>query len=218
MTRSTAAADTTPTARGAGLLVCHACGRLNPAVGGHAGHARCERCHAPLHARRPDSLQRSWALLIAAAVLYLPANLLPVMHTGSIFGAQSDTIMSGVIYLVKAGSWPLALIIFIASVLVPLAKLVALAGLLLSVQRRSNWQPRTRTRIYRVVELVGRWSMVDIYVAAILVALVQFKSLATIDAGAGAAFFGAVVVLTMLAANSFDPRLIWDSMEPNNER
>lgn len=212
----TAAAAPLPTARAAGLLVCHACGRLNAAPG--SGHARCERCHAPLHARRPDSLQRSWALLIAAAVLYLPANLLPVMHTGSIFGAQSDTIMSGVIYLLKAGSWPLAVIIFIASVVVPLAKLVALAWLLLSVQRKSRWQPRTRTRVYRVVELVGRWSMVDIYVAAILVALVQFKSLASIDAGAGAAFFGAVVVLTMLAAHSFDPRLIWDSMEPNDER
>jgi paraquat-inducible protein A len=210
------AAPKVPTARRAGLLLCHSCGRLNAATG--AAHPRCERCHAPLHPRMPDSLQRSWALLIAAAILYLPANLLPVMHTGSIFGSQSDTIMSGVIFLANSGSWPLALIIFIASVAVPLAKLVALAWLLSSVQRRSTVSPRRRTQVYRIVEFIGRWSMVDIYVAAILVALVQFKTLATIHAGAGAAFFGAVVILTMLAAHSFDPRLIWDAMENNDER
>jgi paraquat-inducible protein A len=203
-----------PTARAAGLLVCHACGRLNRPS---AGHARCARCGAALHLRRPDSLQRTWALLLAAAILYIPANVLPVMRTGSIFGSQSDTIMSGVIFLARSGSWPLALIIFIASVLVPLAKLVALAVLLVSVQRRSGWQPRRRAQLYRIVELVGRWSMVDIYVAAILVALVQFKTLATIHVGAGAAFFGAVVILTMMASHSFDPRLIWDSLETRDE-
>ncbi len=207
------------TARRAGLLVCHACGRLNPAATGQADHAaHCDRCGAALHLRRPDSLQRTGALLLAAAILYIPANVLPVMHTGSIFGSQSDTIMSGVIFLAQSGSWPLALIIFIASVAVPLAKLVALAILLISAQRRSTWQPQRRTQIYRMVELVGRWSMVDIFVAAILVALVQFKSLATIHAGAGAAFFGAVVILTMLAAHSFDPRLIWDPLETEDGR
>lgn len=204
-----------PSARSAGLLVCHACGRLNPAAAGRTG---CERCGAALHLRRPDSLQRTAALLLAATILYVPANVLPVMHTGSIFGSQSDTILSGVIFLAQSGSWPLALIIFIASVVVPLCKLVALAFLVISAQRRSTWQPQRRAQIYRVVDLVGRWSMVDIFVAAILVALVQFKSLASIHAGAGAAFFGAVVTLTMMAAHSFDPRLIWDPLEPDDER
>jgi paraquat-inducible protein A len=134
------------------------------------------------------------------------------METGSLFGSQTDTIMSGVVYLWTSGSWPLAAIIFIASIMVPASKVVALAFLLLSVQRHSRWKPNERTRLYRLIELVGRWSMVDIYVAAILTALVHSKSLATIRAGPGAIAFGAVVVLTMFASEAFDPRLIWDPM------
>ena len=206
---------TAMTAAEAGLLLCHTCHQLNRPSG--AGHDLvCTRCGASLHVRKPDSIARSWAFLIAASILYIPANVLPVMETGSLFGAQSDTIMSGVVYLWTSGSWPLAAIIFIASIMVPGSKLIALTVLLVSAQRRSTWRPLERTRLYRVVELVGRWSMVDIYVAAILTALVQFKALATIRAGPGAIAFGAVVVLTLFAAECFDPRLIWDPLRRTN--
>ncbi len=203
------------TAADMGLFACHTCHLLNKPV--PAGHdLTCVRCGTRLHLRKPDSITRTWTLLIAACILYVPANVLPVMETGSLFGSQSDTIMSGVVYLWTSGSWPLAAIIFIASILVPGSKLAALTVLLVSVQRRSSWKPLERTRLCRIVVLVGRWSMVDIYVAAILTALVQFKSLATIKAGPGAIAFGAVVVLTMFAAEAFDPRLIWDPMRRAN--
>ena len=167
--------------------------------------------------RKPNSIARSWALLIASMILYVPANTLPMMHTSSLFGSQSDTIMSGVVYLLDHGQWPLAALIFFASVFVPLVKILALAFLAASVGRRSAWRPADRTRLYRLTELIGRWSMVDIYVVTILVALVKLGNLASIEAGLGAVFFGAVVVITMIAAESFDPRLIWDAIETHDE-
>jgi len=173
----------------------------------------CPRCGDHLHFRKPNSIQRSWALLLTAMLLYIPANLLPMMHTSSLFGSQSDTIMSGVVYFWTSGSWYLALIIFFASIMVPLLKMVALMLLLITAQRRSRWQLQQRTRLYRLVEFVGRWSMLDIYVVAVIVALVQLKGLATILPGPGAIAFGAVVVLTMFAAMAFDPRIMWDSLE-----
>jgi paraquat-inducible protein A len=200
------------TAAGLGLLSCHVCGQLSRAKPG-LHDACCPRCAAPLHFRKPDSIARSWALLIAAMILYVPANLLPMMKTSSLFGSQSDTIMSGVVYFWTSGSWYLALIIFFASVMVPLLKMLALMLLLVSVQRRTPWQREQRARLYRLVEFVGRWSMLDIYVVAVIVALVQLKALATIQPGEGAIAFGAVVVLTMFAALTFDPRLIWDTRE-----
>jgi paraquat-inducible protein A len=151
--------------------------------------------------------------VIAAAVCYVPANAFPVMTVTSLGKPQSDTILSGVVYLLHHGMWPLALVVFVASVFVPMMKLVILVFLLVSVHRRSRWRPVERTRLYRITEAVGRWSMVDIYVITILVALVKLGNLATIEAQPGAVFFGAVVVLTMLAAESFDPRLIWDESE-----
>jgi len=198
------------TALAAACASCHACGLLNrlPATGDHG--AICPRCGAPLHRRKPMSLQRTWALVIAAAICYVPANLLPVMTVTSLGKTEGDTIMSGVIYFVRSGDWPLALIIFTASVFVPLMKLGLLTFLLISVHRRSSWRPVERTRMYRLTEAIGRWSMVDIYVVTILVALVRLGNLATIEAGAGAVFFGSVVVITIFAAESFDPRLIWD--------
>jgi paraquat-inducible protein A len=199
------------TARDYGLLSCHACGLLSKGVKG-GGELHCPRCKAPLHFRKPNSVSRSWALLIAAFIMYIPANVLPIMKTGSLFGAQDDTIMSGVIYLWHSGSWDLALVVFIASIMVPLLKLIALSLLLISVQLRSTWLPLQRTKLYRIVELIGRWSMLDIYVVTILAALVQVGSLATITAGPAALAFGAVVVLTMFAALAFDPRLIWDPL------
>jgi paraquat-inducible protein A len=201
----------TMTAAGARLLACHVCEQLNRTPA--AGHGACARCGAALHARKPGSIARTWALLIAACILYVPANVLPVMETGSLFGAQSDTIMSGVVYLWATGSWPLAALIFFASIMVPGAKLIALVLLAATVQARSTWRPHQRTRLYRAVEFVGRWSMVDIFVVAILAALVQFQTLATIKPGPGAIAFGAVVVLTMFAAEAFDPRLIWDPVK-----
>lgn len=202
------------TAARLGYLTCHACGLLHRASG-HAHGLFCTRCGAALHTRKRDSVARAWALLIAAYVLIVPANVLPVMVSGSLFGSESDTIMSGVAFLWSDGSWLLAAILFIASIAVPFAKLLAMTFLLVSVQRRSTLAPEQRTRLYRVLEFVGRWSMIDIYVAAILTALVQFGGLMSIQAGPGAIAFGSVVVLTMFAAESFDPRLIWDPVEPH---
>jgi paraquat-inducible protein A len=200
------------TAAHLGLLVCRDCRQLaRPA---RAGVPYCPRCGAALSFRKPHSIARTWAFLIAAAVAYVPANVLPIMQTNSLFGAQRDTILSGVAYLYASGSWPLAVIVFIASVLVPLFKILALAFLAVSVQRRSAWQPLQRTRVYRVVDLIGRWSMLDIYVVTILVALVQLRAIASIEPGPAALAFGAVVVLTLFAAMSFDPRLIWDARRP----
>jgi len=141
---------------------------------------------------------------------------LPVMNTSSLFGSERDTIMSGVVYLWVSGDAPLALLVFFASITVPVLKLLALVVLLVSVQRRSTWQPQQRAKLYRLVEFVGRWSMLDIYVVTLMAALVQLQSLATITAGPGAVAFGAVVVLTMFAALSFDPRLIWDPVKAKN--
>ncbi|MFM2085210.1 MAG: hypothetical protein RLZZ237_79, partial [Pseudomonadota bacterium] len=201
-----------PLAPGARVLPCHACGLVAPAVG-KGQHLECARCGTPLHTRKPNSISRTWALLIAAAILYIPANLLPVMVTQSLFGAQDDTIMSGVALFWNSGSKGLAIIIFIASVVVPVLKLGTLALLAWTAQRRSRWRPRQRTVLYRMVEFIGRWSMLDIFVVTLTVALVRFKSLAVITAGPGALAFGAVVVLTMLASMQFDPRLIWDPVD-----
>ncbi|ABF10956.1 paraquat-inducible protein A [Cupriavidus metallidurans] len=200
------------TAAHCGLLSCHDCGLLTSAhTRDHA--LACPRCGATLHSRKPASLTRTWALLISAVVLYIPANVLPVMYTSSLFGAENDTILSGVAYLWTSGSWLLAIVVFIASIAVPMLKILALGYLAFSTQFHSTSAPKRRTKIYRVVEFVGRWSMLDIYVITVLVALVQFKALATIQAGPAAIAFGAVVVLTMFAAMTFDPRLIWDEAE-----
>jgi paraquat-inducible protein A len=205
---------TAPTAEEAGLLACLSCTLVSRPPAGYAdtfrAGARCPRCGARLHWRKPDSIQRVWAFLLAAYVLYFPANLLPIMNTSSLFGAQTDTIMSGVIYLWKTGSWATASVVFIASVAVPILKLVVLTFLVISVQRQSVWRPKLRAKMYAIVSFIGRWSMLDIFVVTVLVALVQIKSIAVIEAGPGALAFGAVVVLTIFAATSFDPRLIWD--------
>ncbi len=174
---------------------------------------RCRRCGAFLHLRKPASQARTWALVIAAVILYFPANMLPVTLTTSLGQTQADTILSGVYYFMVTGSWHIALVIFVASVVVPLLKLVVLIYLLISVHFKSVWRPVDRTRLYHLTEAVGRWSMVDIFAITVLVALVRMGALANIEAGPGGVFFAAVVVTTMLAANCFDPRLIWDAME-----
>ena len=207
------------TAAKAGLIACSVCHLLCPAAPPKptAGAAKCPRCGAALHSRKPDSIARTWALVIAACIFYIPANVLPMTTVTSLGQVQSDTIMSGVIYFVQTGMWPIALVIFIASIFVPVLKLLMLLFLVISVQHRSTWRPKDRTRLYRITEAIGRWSMTDIFVVTILVALVHLGALANIEAQAGAVFFAAVVVITMLAAMSFDPRLIWDAKETTDE-
>jgi paraquat-inducible protein A len=204
------------TARDAGLVSCHSC-HLLCERGKQSADRRCPRCGASLHERKPNSIARTWALVIAAFLFYIPANVLPITIVISLGKAQSDTIMSGVIYFIHTGMWPIALVIFLASIFIPLLKLLALIFLLISVQRKSTWRQQDRTRLYRIVEVIGRWSMVDIFVVTILVALVHLGGLATIHAGPGAIFFGAVVVITIIAAMGFDPRLIWDTEEVSHE-
>lgn len=190
-----------------GLAGCHCCGLVARYMG---EGCRCPRCGRQLHMRLPNSLTRTWAFLCTAMILYIPANTLPVMTTRYLGQDLSATILSGVVLFIEHGDWPLALIIFVASVLVPLLKILSLGYLLVSVHRRSTIRPRERTVLYRATELIGRWSMVDIFVVAVLVALVQMGNLASVFPGAGASAFAGVVVLTILAAQAFDPRLIWD--------
>jgi paraquat-inducible protein A len=202
------------TALAHGLFSCDSCHLLNQV---DADDLTCARCGSRLHGRKPDSFRVAWAYLIAAAVLYIPANVLPVLHTGSIFNRQTDTIMSGVVHLWETGSWYLAVIVFIASIVVPLAKILSLSFLLRMAQRRSTWNPLARAKLYRITHQIGRWSMVDIYVGATLVALVHLGPFANIEPGPAAIAFGAVVVLTMLASMSFDPRLTWDPVSQGHD-
>jgi paraquat-inducible protein A len=198
-------------------IACHTCHLLCcfPSNGGHG--LTCPRCGTHLHQRKPDSIARTWALILGAAIFYIPANVLPITIVTSLGKKQADTIISGVMYFISSGMWPIALVIFVASVFVPLVKLLALSYLSFSVPRKSRWRPADRTKIYRMAEVVGRWSMVDVYVVTILVAMVNLGALATIEAGPAAVYFCGVVIITMFAAMSFDPRLIWDQMEDRNE-
>ncbi|MEM9304021.1 MAG: paraquat-inducible protein A, partial [Pseudomonadota bacterium] len=190
---------------------CHTCGFLNRTTDerGHAIH-RCVRCHASVHHRVEASVQKTWALMAAAIVMLVPANLLPVMTVSQLGRGEPSTIMSGVVHLIEAGMWGLGLLVFFASVVVPAAKLGALAFLLRSVKSGSRWRPHDRTKLYRFTEAIGAWSMVDVFLVGLLAGLVSLGILATIEPGLGATFFAAAVILTMFAAHSFDPRLIWD--------
>src|SRR5262245_60369186 len=204
---TTAVAATGARAR---MVSCETCQLLcRPAEATEPGY--CPRCGARLEWRRPGSLQYTWALVIAAAICYVPANVLPVLTTTALGSKESDTIMGGVMLLYTTGSWPLALVVLVASVMVPLGKLIALAYLLISVQRSTPGQTRERTRLYRMVKFIGRWSMLDVFVDTFTVALVQLQPLMSVEPGPGVLFFAAVVVLTMIAAETFDPRLVWDA-------
>jgi paraquat-inducible protein A len=194
-----------------GLAVCQVCLATSP----HRAR-RCRRCRAALHARIPNSVQRTVALGIAAAILYLPANLLPIMITNQFGRTMESTIIGGVLQLWELGSYPVALVILGASVLIPLGKLSALALLCWAVTRGRAASARQRTTLYRITELVGKWSMVDVFVVAVLVALIQMGGVMVVRPGAAALAFAGVVIVTMLAAESFDPRLIWDQ-EPHDD-
>jgi paraquat-inducible protein A len=204
------------TAARAGLVSCETCRLLSrPADAAEPGY--CPRCGAELMWRRHHSIQYTWALVVAAAICYVPANVLPMLTTTALGSVDSDTIMGGVMLLYTTGSWPLALIVLIASVMVPFGKLVALTYLLITVQRGSLARGRERSRLHRMVEFIGRWSMLDVFVATFTVALVQLQPLMSVQPGPGVLFFAAVVVLTMVAAESFDPRLVWDSSSERKE-
>jgi paraquat-inducible protein A len=197
------------TGRSLGLLLCLGCRATVRAV--NAPYLRCPRCHARLRERKPHSLAITTVLVAAAALLYIPANVLPVMTTRTFFDDEPDTIMSGVLVLLQSGSWPIAVLVFIASIVVPLLKILAFSVLLYSAWRPSPDRRLQRSALYRMVEFIGRWSMLDIYAISLLATLVQIQSFASIIVGWGAWAFGAVVVLTLLAARTFDERLLWDT-------
>jgi paraquat-inducible protein A len=200
------------TAAAAGLACCHICSKLSPAT-----MHQCPLCGAALHVRMTDSLQRTMALVFTAVLLYIPANLLPIMTTSQLGTPEPSTILGGVVILIHHGSYPIAAVIFIASVLVPTGKLIAITWLCWSVARGHKTSHQQRTKLYRVTEFVGKWSMTDVFVVAILVALIQLGGLLSITAGSAAIAFGGVVVVTMIAAESFDPRLIWDQLEETDD-
>jgi paraquat-inducible protein A len=200
------------TALRSGLYVCHSCDLIcRPLEDGADGD--CPRCGEGLHARKPDSLVRAWTFFVLACILYIPANTLPALESTTLLSFTSATIMGGVRVFWEDGDYLIATIIFVASVVIPLAKLVAMGTLLTTAQARSTWQPRRRATIYRIVHTIGRWSMVDIYVGGLLVALVQFNTIGEVSIGPASLPFAAVVILTLFCSLSFDPRLIWDPLD-----
>jgi len=198
-------------AKDVGMAGCHTCGQAVKLM--EKAHCVCPRCGSDVHYRKHNSITRAWALLISAFVMFIPANTEPIMYTTSLGNQGSDTIMSGVIYFLSHGDWPLALVIFSASILVPIAKMIAIAYLLIMVQRGSAQRQIESTRLYMIAEFMGKWSMVDIFVVALLAALVQLGALTTIEPGPAGMAFASMVVLTMFAAMAFDPKLIWDQKE-----
>ncbi len=198
--------------RARGLWSCAACDLLvQPAAGG--ARSACPRCGASLEKRKVNSLARTWAFLITGYLLYVPANLLPVMTIVSFGKQQTTTIYGGVIELANSDMLPIAAIVFLASIVIPVLKLVSLSFLAASVQLGWRWRALDRTRLYRLVDGIGRWSMIDVFVISILVALIKLEKIATIEPSLGAVCFAAVVILTIFASRSFDPRLIWDRRE-----
>jgi paraquat-inducible protein A len=202
------------TARHLNMASCPICALVNRLPEGRRS-GTCSRCGALITQRKRQSAERTWAFLVAALVLYFPANLMPIMHAHSVVNARDDTIWSGIQYLWHGTAWPLAIIVFVASLAIPLFKLVALSGLLLTIRLQSRAGLVLRTRLFRIVEVTGPWSMLDVYVVALLTSLVQMGAIAEVTPGPGAFAFAAVVVLTMLAARSFDPRLMWDQLDAN---
>jgi paraquat-inducible protein A len=190
-----------------GFSACHTCCKLAPST-----EHNCPRCNAPLHVRQTDSLARTMALVLTSSILYIPANVLPIMTTDQLGSSLDSTILGGVVLLWEMGSYPVAAVIFIASVMVPLGKLVMLILLCWSVARREPARARERAVAYRVTEFVGRWSMIDVFVVAILVSLIQLGGLMVIRPGTAALAFCGVVIVTMIGAEQFDPRLIWDRL------
>lgn len=198
-------------ARDAGLASCHTCDQVVQ-LAQHIS-ATCPRCHSRIHYRKQDSINRAWAFLISALIMYIPANTEAIMITSTLGKQSSDTIMSGILYFLEHGEWPLALVIFSASVLLPLLKIIAIAYLLIVVKKGNGLRKKEKTHLYLIAEVMGRWSMVDVFVVAILAALVQLGELSSIAPGPAGLAFAAMVVLTMFSAMAFDPKLIWDQSD-----
>jgi len=199
------------TAASRDLAACHVCCKLAP-----TDVHECPRCGSAMHLRKSDSIQRTLALLVTACLLYIPANLYPIMYTDQLGTTEASTIIGGVVLLIDLGSIPVAAVIFIFSVMVPSGKLMAMFYLVWTVENHSPLDARQRSVMYRVTEFIGKWSMIDVFVVAILAALVHLGGLLVIRPGIAALSFAGVVIVTMLAAESFDPRLIWDNTEDNN--
>ncbi len=205
-----------PRAEQPSVLGCESCGLVSAnlladprAALPHDAVQRCSRCHHPLHAIKPLSVQRTLACTVAAAVLYVPANTLPIMFTRSQLQREEHTLLGGIHELWVDGSWGLSIIVFIASIAVPVLKIAGLLVLTWTAQRRSDWRRLERARLFRLMEAVGHWSMLDVYVVVVLTASVRFGAFASVSPGPGLLSFAAVVILTMLATYSFDPKLIW---------
>ena len=202
---------TSPFRNRSSRIACLSCGLVSEAQEGEG----CPRCAARLHRRKPDSQRRSWALLAAAAVMYIPANMFPVLTLISLGRGRPNTILGGVLELINSHLWALAILVFVASITVPVLKILGLTIMLLSINRRSAVRLRDRTLLYRVVEFIGRWSMIDVFMISILTGLVHLGFIADVQPGMGALAFASVVILTMLAADCFDPRLMWDAARRN---
>ena len=196
------------TARSLNIARCHTCGGLS-SLGASANKGTCSRCGADIHFRIHNSVQRSWAFLIASVIAFIPANMMPIMTVSYFGNGTPDTILSGIISLIKLDMWPVATIVFIASFMVPLGKILGLGILLIRVQGQTRLAPDQGTVLYRMVHFLGKWSMLDVFVVAIMGAVVNLGFITSIEPGSGAAF-AIMVIFTMFAANAFDPRLIWD--------
>lgn len=194
------------TAREAGLVACHNCGQVHT-----QDDVTCRRCEARLHSRKPDSLQKVWAWWLAGVITFIPANIYPMLLTNTLVEKSESTIIGGVVDLIHYGSYGIAFIVFVASIIIPMGKFFAIGYLAISVQNKSQLNKHQRHRLFEAVEFVGRWSMIDVFVVAILSALVQLDSVASINPGIAAVNFALSVVFTMLSAQSFDARLIWDA-------
>ena len=205
-----------PRAADLGLIGCHVCRLVCREAPDDDGGMECPRCGSALHRRKPASYTRTWALLLAAFMMYVPANLLPIMRTASLNDVDDNTILSGVKELWVNGSGDLAVIVFVASIMVPMLKFLVLGTLLISSQRRTDWAQLQRAKLYRLVEFIGYWSMLDVFVVSLLTAMVRFSVLSRVEPLPGVIFFGLTVVLTMLASMSFDPRLIWDGRDTDD--
>ena len=213
-----------PRAIDIGVIACRVCGLVcrnvpgDPDLDGDGigDLMACPRCGVALHRRKSASLSRTWALLIAGFLLYIPANVLPIMRTASLNNVDDNTIISGVVELWRNGSPGLALIVLGASIVVPMLKFAVLAVLAVSSQRQSRWALTQRAKLYRLVELIGYWSMLDVFVVALMTGLVRFNVLSRVEPLPGVIFFGLTVVMTMLASMSFDPRLMWDGRDTDD--
>lgn len=201
-----------PNAKNASLKTCLQCGQSVALTVSH-----CHICGERVHLRKPHSLSKTTAYLLTAIILFFPANILPIMTTTSILGTQSDTILSGVLHLWESKAYPIAVIVFVASFVTPLFKMLSIAYLSYTCAKHSSKHIAFRTKLYHFTELIGRWSMIDVFVVALLGALVKMGALATVEPRSGIIAFAAVVFLTMLSMNSFDPRLIWDDYTDTNQ-